>query len=118
MANDQQTLEQPSQTLEFPSPTLQGRREQMFPLLTVAEIARLHRYGTVRHFKRGEALYTIGQRGQGMFVILSGKLRVSRRDEHDRGHDITVAELGPGQFTAGMGQLFRTPAFLEALGAE
>src|SRR5258708_1192029 len=118
MANDQQTLEQPSQTQEFPSPTLQGRREQMFPLLTVAEIARLHRYGTVRHFKRGEALYTIGQRGQGMYVILSGKLRVSRRDEHDRGHDITVAEHGPGQFTAEVGQLSGRPAFVNAFAEE
>jgi thioredoxin reductase (NADPH) len=118
MANDQQTLEQPSPALEFPSPTLQGRREQMFPQLTVAEIARLHRYGTVRHFKRGEALYTIGQRGHGMFVILSGKLRVSRRDEHDRAHDITIAEHGPGMFTAEVGQLSGRPAFVNGVAEE
>jgi thioredoxin reductase (NADPH) len=105
-------------TDEQPSPTFQARREQMFPQLTVAEIARLHRYGTVRHFKRGDALFRVGQRGHGMFVILSGKLRVSRRDEHHRGRDITITEHGPGHFSAEVGQLSGKPAFVDGIAEE
>jgi thioredoxin reductase (NADPH) len=36
-----------------PTPPLaESRRHQMFPVLSAAEIARIHRFGTVLHFKK------------------------------------------------------------------
>ena len=51
---------------------MQARREQMFPALTDAEIARVRRFGTPKHYRRGERLFAAGERGPGMFVVLSG----------------------------------------------
>jgi len=34
---------------------LLSRRHQMFPLLRPAEIARIHRFGSVRHYRSGNS---------------------------------------------------------------
>ena len=56
------------------------RYEQTFPTLTSDEIARMRRFGEVRHFKDGEALFETGKVGPGMFVLLSGDVAITRRD--------------------------------------
>ena len=43
---------------EAPSELL-SRRHQMFPLLTDAEIARIRRFGTVQHYRRGDRLFAV-----------------------------------------------------------
>jgi thioredoxin reductase (NADPH) len=67
------------------------RREQMFPKLTPGELARLHRFGDVRHYASGEPLLKTGEPGAGMFVIVTGTVAVSRRD--GLGHVVSI-ELG------------------------
>jgi thioredoxin reductase (NADPH) len=57
------------------SPTLRTRYEQMFPVLTLDEIGRLRRFGTIRHYLDGERLYE----NRGMFVLISGPARLSGR---------------------------------------
>jgi len=79
------------------------RHEQTFPALTLQEIARMRRFGAIRHFKHGEMLFETGQPGPGMYVILSGHVAITQRD--GLGHVTPVIDQGPGQFLAEIGQL-------------
>jgi thioredoxin reductase (NADPH) len=79
------------------------RYEQTFPTLTSKEIARIRRFGEVRSYEHGEALFETGKVGPGMFVILSGHVEITRRD--GLGHVTPIIEHGPGQFLAELGQL-------------
>jgi thioredoxin reductase (NADPH) len=79
------------------------RYEQTFPTLTPDEIARMRRFGEVRHFADGEALFETGKVGPGMFVLLSGAVAITRRD--GLGHVTPIIDHGPGQFLAELGQL-------------
>jgi thioredoxin reductase (NADPH) len=79
------------------------RLEQTFPELTAPEIARMRRFGEMRHYKDGEALFETGKPGPGMFVILSGHVAITQRDGF--GHVTPVIDQGPGQFLAEIGQL-------------
>jgi thioredoxin reductase (NADPH) len=79
------------------------RRDQTFPELTGPEIARMRRFGELRRYKDGEALFETGKPGPGMFVVLSGHVAVTQRD--GLGHVTPVIDQGPGQFLAEVGQL-------------
>src|ERR1700760_2868569 len=79
------------------------RLEQTFPTLTPQEIARMRRFGELRHYKNGEKLFETGKPGPGMFVILSGHVAITQRD--GLGHVTPVIDQGPGQFLAEIGQL-------------
>src|SRR6202047_1546115 len=79
------------------------RLEQTFPTLTPQEIARMRRFGELRHYKDGERLFETGQPGPGMFVMLSGHVAITQRD--GLGHVTPLIDQGPGQFLAEIGQL-------------
>jgi thioredoxin reductase (NADPH) len=79
------------------------RHEQTFPTLTAQEIARMRRFGEIRHYKHGERLFETGKPGPGMFVLLSGTVAVTQRD--GLGHVTPIIDQGPGQFLAEVGQL-------------
>jgi thioredoxin reductase (NADPH) len=79
------------------------RHEQTFPRLTPHEIERMRRFGELRCYKPGEALFETGKPGPGMFVLLSGHVAITQRD--GLGHVTPVIEQGPGQFLAEIGQL-------------
>lgn len=79
------------------------RHEQTFPTLTAAEIERMRRFGELRRYKHGEALFETGKVGPGMFVVLSGHVAITQRD--GLGHVTPVIDQGPGQFLAEIGQL-------------
>src|SRR2546425_7979052 len=87
----------------YRSPTLQARRAQMFPVLADEDIARLRRFGAPRRYADGECLFETGKTSPGMFVVLSGTLRITGRDGH--GHDLLIAELSAGGFSGEIGQL-------------
>jgi len=91
--------------------TIDNRNEQMFPKLTPNEIDRLHRFGEVRHYAPGEALFVTGSVAPGMYVLIKGSVRVTRRDP--LGHSAPIAEQGPGDFVAEVGQLSGQPAFVD-----
>src|SRR4051794_1742835 len=92
--------------------SLHARREQMFPALTDAELARIRRFGTPKHYRRGERLYAAGEPGPGMFVVLNGAVAISQRD--GLGHVIPIVRQGRGQFLAEIGQLSGRSALVDA----
>jgi thioredoxin reductase (NADPH) len=79
------------------------RHEQTFPTLTHPEIERMRRFGELRTYKHGEALFETGKPGPGMFVVLSGHVTITLRD--GLGHVTPVIDQGAGQFVAEIGQL-------------
>jgi thioredoxin reductase (NADPH) len=91
--------------------TIDSRREQMFPKLTPQEIGRLRRFGENRHYAPGDALFVTGDIAPGMYVLIKGSVRVTRRDP--LGHRAPIVEQGPGEFVAEVGQLSGQPAFVD-----
>ena len=91
--------------------TIDARREQMFPKLEPREIDRLRRFGEVHRYAAGEALFVTGDIAPGMFVLIKGSVRASRRDP--LGHSAPIVEQGPGEFVAEVGQLSGQPALVD-----
>jgi thioredoxin reductase (NADPH) len=88
------------------------RHHQMFPTLKPEEIARISRFGTVQQFPSGSFLVKAGQRGPGMLVQLTGRVRISQRN--GLGEVVPIIEHGPGQFLAEVGQLSGASALVDA----
>src|SRR6195256_5861740 len=91
--------------------TIDPRNEEMFPRLTPQEIDRLRRFGEVRHYAPGEAMFVTGDVAPGMHVLIKGSVRVTRRDP--LGHSAPIVEEGPGQFVAEVNQLSGQPALVD-----
>lgn len=91
--------------------TFDTRRAQMFPRLEAAEIDRLRRFGQVIRAKAGEALATSGVPSPGLFVILAGRVALSRRDAHNESQPIV--EHADGQFIGEIAQLSGRPSLVD-----
>ena len=100
---------------------LASRFQQMFPVLSQAEIDRVRRFGDVKRFPAGELLFQAGEAVPGMYVILSGRVAIMPRD--GLGQAVPVAafaqligapveeltEVVPGEVIAEIGQLSGRP---------
>src|SRR5258708_30985034 len=98
-------------TVRSAMPTIDSRDEQMFPKLTPRETDRLRRFGEVRRYAAGNALFVTGDVAPGMYVLIKGSVRVTRSDP--LGHSAPIVEQGPGEFVAEVGQLSGQPAFVD-----
>src|SRR6185503_13902685 len=87
------------------------RHEQTFPTLAHHEIERMRRFGELRTYRDGEALFETGKVGPGMFVVLSGTVAITQRD--GLGHVTPVIDQGVGQFLAEIGQLSSRVALVD-----
>ncbi|WP_042877678.1 FAD-dependent oxidoreductase [Cupriavidus necator] len=85
---------------------------QMFPVLTEAEIDRVRRFGSQCHYTKGEFLYQAGSLCPGMFLLLSGKVRIVIRE--GMGHHIVHTYTQRGEFTSDITQLSNKPAIVDA----
>jgi thioredoxin reductase (NADPH) len=65
----------------------------MFPRLGDEEVARLARFGEPRSYRAGEAVAVVGEAGSGLFLVLSGRIEVSR-EEGGRAESIVTHERG------------------------
>src|SRR5438105_15396430 len=92
---------------------IETRREEIFPILTAAEIDRLRRFGDVHSYARSEHLLKAGAASPGMFVILSGEVAVTLRDA--LGHTAPLVNYAPGFFMAELGTLSGSPALADAV---
>jgi thioredoxin reductase (NADPH) len=93
-------------------PMIIARRDQMFPNLTQADIARLRRFAEARSFPRGERIVKAGDVAPGVVVILSGKVEVTQNSGLGRRETIVTYE--PGQFLGELAQLSARPALVDA----
>jgi thioredoxin reductase (NADPH) len=96
-----------------PSVRNHPRYAQMFPVLTAAEIERVRRFGSLSRHARGSLLYRAGTLCPGMFVLLSGVVRIVGRD--GLGHERTIHTYTQrGNFTSDVTQLSNQPAVVDA----
>jgi thioredoxin reductase (NADPH) len=93
------------------TPAYIGRKAQMFPQLTAAQIARLEGHGTHRRISRGEILAEPGDRNLPMLVVLSGSIEVVQAGMSG---EVLVVVHEAGSFTGemstiqGIGSLVRS----------
>ena len=93
-------------------PVTEARRHQIFPVLESAEIERIRRFGTVRSYGSDGMLAETGKPLEGLAVILSGHVKVTRRTRSGDG-ELIVAH-GPGSFLGELAQLSGRPALVDA----
>jgi thioredoxin reductase (NADPH) len=84
---------------------------QLFLAVDPAEMERVRRFGEVRRYGAGEALFKIGEAGHGLFVILAGKVDLARPDES--GGRRRFLTYGPGGVIGEMAQLAGRPALVD-----
>src|SRR3989475_1054022 len=75
---------------------LTSRVDQVFPMLTSAQIARIAVHGQVRHVQRGEVLMEAGEQTPRFFVVTAGHIAIVRPSGVT---EELVTVLRPGQFT-------------------
>ena len=72
----------------------------------------MRRFGETRNFAQGEAIFTAGQVGPGLVVILSGEVDIVR---HESSRESLIVMHGPGQFMGELAQLAGRPALVDAV---
>src|SRR5262249_50136554 len=95
--------------------SLDQRREDMFPKLTAAQIARIERLSTRRRIAAGEILFEPGHRRTHMHVVVSGALEIVRPG-HVGERAITVH--GPAEFTGEVDMLTGRQSLVRARAVE
>lgn len=79
------------------------RRVSLFAPLSDEQIETVARGATLQRYAIGELLVRQGNKGDSLFVIKAGQVRVDKRG--DDGQPITVATLGPDEFFGEMSLL-------------
>jgi thioredoxin reductase (NADPH) len=69
---------------------LETRKAQMFPALSDAQVRRIGSWGTERSYSAGEVLFSQGESGVPMFVILEGEMEIVHPDGDSRLELITT----------------------------
>jgi thioredoxin reductase (NADPH) len=92
-------------------PITETRRDQMFPSLNETEIDRLRRFGELRGYSGGEHVLEAGHATQGLYIILSGEVRVSAHDAHDK----PIVTHSYGSFMGELAQLSGRPSLTDGI---
>ena len=90
---------------------LETRFDQMFPVLTQAEIQRLRRFGETRSYDPADRLVSTGEVSPGMMVVLSGEVAVTQHNL--LGRDQPIVTHGPGHFMGELAQLAGRPSLVD-----
>ncbi|MEM6822765.1 MAG: cyclic nucleotide-binding domain-containing protein [Verrucomicrobiota bacterium] len=70
----------------------------LFSSLSVRELRRLEPIFHDRRYDTGEVIFDQGEEGLGMYVVVSGKVRIFTKAESPDGSEKELALLGTGQF--------------------
>ena len=99
------------------TPPFIGRKAQMFPQLSAAQIARLEAHASHRQIAKGEILAEPGDRNRPMLVVLSGSIEVVQPGLNG---EVPIVVHAPGSFTGEMSTLqgVGARAIIIATGAE
>ena len=87
------------------------RQQQIHPELSEREMERMGHFGSIQTFAAGARMLESGKPVPGMFVLVSGHARLSRRDGLGRVSD--VMEQQPRRFVAEIGQLTGRPSLVD-----
>jgi thioredoxin reductase (NADPH) len=98
----------PSALLDFPA----FRPEMAFPLLTDTMIETIRAYASEVMEPAGTTVFSRGQRGADMVVVLEGNVNIYTGDEENTSE--TVTDLGPNQFTGELNMLNDQPSLVGA----
>jgi len=90
-----------------------NRDYQRFPVLSLAEQKRMHRFGQPARVPKGEYLIRAGQRSRGMFLLVSGTVQMSQRD--GLGNVKPMHLYTAGEFLAEAGTLSGAPVLVDCL---
>src|SRR5882724_7544977 len=75
---------------------VRAREEQIFPILSPAQVSRVASHGNTRQVHKGEVLLEVGEKNIRFFVVNTGQVEIVQPSDHV---EIPVALFGPGQFT-------------------
>jgi thioredoxin reductase (NADPH) len=92
---------------------MSGNEEQAFPVLAEHDIARIARFGCSRRYAPGDSLFSAGQPGPGMVILVDGIARVLQRNGVSGGR--LVRRQRPGEFVAEVSQLSGQPSLEDVL---
>ncbi|HVH80500.1 MAG TPA: cyclic nucleotide-binding domain-containing protein [Stellaceae bacterium] len=92
---------------------IDARYDEMFPVLTAAEISRINRLGERRAYPAGAHIFTTGEIAPGAFVLLSGQVDITQR-AGDHAAEPIVSH-GPGSFMGELAQLSGRPALVDGV---
>jgi thioredoxin reductase (NADPH) len=87
------------------------RRDQMFPRLTPAQIARISSVGERRRVRADEVLIELGEQHTRFFVVIDGAIEIVRPVE---GREEPLTVCGPGEFTGEINMLSARRALVRA----
>jgi len=97
------------------SPTIANRHDQMFPILSDADIERMRRFGEARAYAAGEHMVTAGTVSPGLILILSGKVDITQAG---LGLNEAIITYGAGNFIGELAQLSNRPSLVNASAIE
>jgi len=97
-------------------PLSEARRDQMFPVLEPAEVGRLWRFGELKSYAGGDRIAATGEIAPGAFVILAGRVDVTRRELPGRSE--LIVTHGTGSFMGELAQLSGRPSLVDASATE
>jgi thioredoxin reductase (NADPH) len=96
-------------------PLTRASPEQIFPILTREQIARIAAHGTVRPIERGEILFEVGAEVVAFFVVTAGQIDVV---QPSRSGETLITVHRPGQFTGDVSMLSGRRAVLRGRASE
>ena len=96
----------PSALLDFPA----FRPEMAFPLLTGTMIEIIREYASEALEPAGTTVFSSGQRGTDMFLVLQGNINIYTGDEQNTSESVT--DVGPNQFTGELNMLNDQPSLV------
>jgi thioredoxin reductase (NADPH) len=85
-----------SEIVSTVKPVPSSRTEQIYPILTKSQVARVSAHGRVRPIRSGELLVEAGQEIMPFFVVLQGSIDILQPAGDS---ETPVVTHGPGQFT-------------------
>jgi len=88
-----------------------SRQEQIFPMLTPAELQRLARFGEPRTYAAGEVIKTAGELGHGLTLILHGEAATTYR--RPNGEVVPLVNPVAGEFIGELSQISGRPALVD-----
>ena len=90
------------------TPFVKAHRDELFPVLTEAQVARIAPFARERRFADGESLWEAGDRGISFFVVLEGEIAILS------GADELVTVHGLHQFSGDVDLLSGRPVVVSA----